>query len=123
MAEKRKELESILSDLERIGDIVGSAIVRTDGLLIATGLPSEVNSKAVAAMAAAIVGTSETTVSELNIGEFKEVLVNASDGQYAAIKAGEDCILIALLRKGANLGLVLLEMEKQSKKIARLIES
>jgi predicted regulator of Ras-like GTPase activity (Roadblock/LC7/MglB family) len=122
MAEKRKELEDILKELERIGDIVGSAIVRTDGLLIATGLPAEVNSKAVAAMAAAIVGTSETTVQELDIGKFEQVIVNASEGQYVCLKAGEEGILISLLRKGANLGLVLLEMEKQAKKIARLLE-
>jgi predicted regulator of Ras-like GTPase activity (Roadblock/LC7/MglB family) len=122
MAEKRKELEDILKELERIGDIVGSAIVRTDGLLIATGLPAEVNSKAVAAMAAAIVGTSETTVQELDIGKFEQVIVNASEGQYVCLKAGEEGILIALLRKGANLGLVLLEMEKRAKKIARLLE-
>lgn len=122
MVEKRKELENILKELEKIGDILGSAIVRTDGLLIATGLPTEVNSKAVAAMAAAIVGTSETSVKELEIGKFNQVIVNASDGQYVCIKAGEEGILISLARKDANLGLVLLEMERQAKKITRLIE-
>ena len=70
MAEKRRELEEVLKELEKIGDIIGSAVVRRDGLLIASGLPSEVNAKAVAAMAAAIVGTSETSTKELEIGEF-----------------------------------------------------
>lgn len=118
---KKEELQSVLQDLERIGDVIGSAIVRIDGLLIATGLPAEVNSKAVAAMAAAIVGAGETSAKELNIGEFEQVIVNAKQGQYVCIKAGADAILIALIRKDANLGLVLLEMERQAKRIERLL--
>jgi predicted regulator of Ras-like GTPase activity (Roadblock/LC7/MglB family) len=120
MAEK-KELEDVLKELEKIGDIIGSAIVRRDGLLIASSLPSEVNARAVAAMAAAIVGTSETSTKELEIGEFQQVVVNASEGQYVAIGAGEEAILIALLRKNANIGLILLEMEKAAKKIEKLV--
>ncbi len=120
--EKKKELEEILHHLERVGDIIGSAIVRRDGLLIASGLPAEVNAKAVAAMAAAIAGTSESSARELKIGEFQQVIVNASTGQYVVLGAGPEAILIALLRKEANLGLVLLEMEKAAQKIARLLE-
>ncbi|MEM5883190.1 MAG: roadblock/LC7 domain-containing protein [Candidatus Aenigmatarchaeota archaeon] len=118
---EKKELEDILKELEKIGDIIGSAIVRRDGLLIASGLPSEVNARAVAAMTAAIVGTSETSIKELEIGEFQQVIVNASEGQYVAIGAGEEAILIALLRKNANIGLILLEMEKAAKKIEKLV--
>lgn len=121
VVDKRKELENILAELQKVGDILGSAIVRTDGLLIASNLPTKVNSKAVAAMAAAIVGTAETTVQEFNIGNFQQVIVNAAEGQYVCIKAGEEAILIALLKKDANLGLVLLEMERQGKKIERLL--
>ncbi len=118
---EKSELEDVLKELEKIGDIIGSAIVRRDGLLIASGLPSEVNARAVAAMAAAIVGTSETSTKELEIGEFQQVVVNASEGQYVVIGAGEEAILIALLRKNANIGLILLEMEKAAKKIEKLV--
>jgi len=118
---KRKELEDVLKDLEKSGDIVGSAVVRRDGLLIASGLPAEVNAKAVSAMAAAMVGTSETSVKELGLGEFSQVMVNASQGQFVALGAGSEAIIISLLRKGANLGLVLIEMEKASKKVGRLL--
>ncbi|MEM0243419.1 MAG: roadblock/LC7 domain-containing protein [Candidatus Aenigmatarchaeota archaeon] len=119
--DKRQQLENILKELRNVRDIIGSAIARVDGLLIAADLPAEVNSKAVAAMAAAIVGTSETTIQEFKIGNFQQVIVNATEGQYVCIKAGEDAILISLIKKDANLGLVLLEMEKQAKKIERLM--
>jgi len=119
---KREELEQVLKELQEIEDIKGSIIVRSDGLLIASNLPAEVNSKAVAAMVAAIVGTGETTTKELNLGEFQQVIVNAKEGQYVCIKAGAEAILACLVKKEANLGLVLLEMERKATKIARLLE-
>jgi len=121
MVEKRKELENILKGLGELGDVIGSSIVRRDGLLIASNLPSEVNAKAVAAMAAAIVGTSETSTKELDIGEFNQVIVNGSNGQYVSVGAGGEAILICLIKKTANLGLVLLEMERSAKKLGRII--
>lgn len=121
MVEKRKELEKILKELKRIGDIIGSAIVRRDGLLIASDMSAKVDTRAIAAMSAAIVGTSETSSKELDIGEFNQVVVNASEGQYVCIGAGEEAILISLLKKEVNLGLVLLEMERSAKKIGKLI--
>ena len=121
MAEKKKELEGILKTLGEIGDVIGSAIVRRDGLLIASNLSSGVNSKAVAAMAAAIVGTSEISTKELDIGEFNQVIVNANNGQYVSIGAGGEAILICLIKRAANLGLVLLEMERSAKKIWKII--
>lgn len=119
--EKREELEKVLEELGSVGDIVGAAIVRRDGLLIASRLPQNVNSGTVAAMAAAIVGTSETSAKELGIGDFNQVIINASAGQYVSIGAGMEAILIALLKRGANIGLALLEMERGAKRVARLI--
>ncbi len=120
--EKREELEKVLEDLGSVGDVLGAAIVRRDGLLIASRLPQNVNAGTVSAMAAAIVGTSETSAKELSIGDFSQVIVNASSGQYVSIGAGAEAILIVLLKKGANLGLALLEMVRSSKKVARLID-
>jgi len=119
--EKKEELEKVLEELGSFGDIVGAAIVRRDGLLIASRLPQNVNGGTVAAMAAAIVGTSETSAKELSIGEFNQVIVNATGGQYISIGAGPEAIVIALLKTGANLGLTLLEMERGAKRVARLI--
>jgi predicted regulator of Ras-like GTPase activity (Roadblock/LC7/MglB family) len=119
--EKRKELELILQDLEKVGDVIGSAIIRRDGLIIVSGLPAEVNSKAVAAMAAAMVGTGETASKELNIGGLNQVIVESKNGKLISVGAGEEAVITALIREKANMGLVLLEMDKASKKIARLL--
>jgi len=78
MAEETKtKLENLLGELNQTGDIEASAIVRRDGLMIASNLPSKIDSRTIAAMAAALVGTAETCSSELARGQFKQVIVES----------------------------------------------
>jgi len=121
MATKEEDLKKILDDFESIGNVIGSAVVRRDGLMIISSLPKEVNSKAIAAMAAAIVGTGETASKELSIGEFGQVVVESASGKLISIGVGSDVIFTALVKHKANMGLVLMNMERSIKKIAVVI--
>jgi hypothetical protein len=122
MPQKELEMKKILEDFESSGDIIGAAVVRRDGLMILSKLPDAVNSKAVAAMAAAIVGTGETVSKELDIGELNQVVVESVEGKLVSIGAGRDAIFTALVRAKANMGLILMNMDKSSKRITRIIE-
>ncbi len=121
MGTKEEDLKKILVDFESTGNVIGSAVVRRDGLMIISNLPREVNSKAVAAMAAAIVGTGETASKELSIGELNQIVVESASGKLISIGAGPDAIFTALVRANANIGLVLMNMERSSKKISVVI--
>jgi predicted regulator of Ras-like GTPase activity (Roadblock/LC7/MglB family) len=119
---EKKEIENVLKEFEKIKEIVGSAIVRTDGVLIATSLPNKVDSKAVAAMTAAVVGTGETATQELDIGKFEHAVVNASGGKYVCIKAGDEGILISLLKKDIKIESILPELKRKAEKIGNLLK-
>jgi predicted regulator of Ras-like GTPase activity (Roadblock/LC7/MglB family) len=119
--EKRQELEAILAELRKVGDVEASAIVRRDGLMVASDMPNYVDARTIAAMTAALVGTAETSVGELKLGDFGQVIVESGDGKLVATGAGSMAILACLVSKDANLGLVLLTMEKSSKKISAVI--
>jgi len=121
MPEVREELEKVLEELRKAGDIEASAIVRRDGLMIASDLPPRVDARTIAAMTAALVGTAETCASELKRGVFSEVVVDGEKGKIVAIGAGKLAILVCLMVPEGNLGLVLLSMEKAAKKIDALI--
>jgi predicted regulator of Ras-like GTPase activity (Roadblock/LC7/MglB family) len=121
MGTKEEELKKILDDFESTGNVIGSAVVRRDGLMIISSLPEEVNSKAVAAMAAAIVGTGETASKELSIGELNQVVVESVSGKLISVGAGSDAIFTSLVKPKANMGLVLMNMERSSKKIGSVI--
>ena len=121
MGTKEEDLKKILDEFESTGDVTGSAVVRRDGLMIISNLPKDVNSKAVAAMAAAIVGTGETASKELNIGELNQVVVESASGKLISIGAGPNAIFTALVKAKANMGLILMNMERSAKKIGTVI--
>jgi len=122
MAEDLKaKLENIISDLRKQSNIDGVAIARRDGLIVAYNLPDKVDPKRIAAMSAAIVGTSEMAAQELEQGTFLQSLVESEGGKILCLGAGEEALLIALVENKANLGLVLLNIERASKKIEKVL--
>ncbi len=121
---KEEELKEAVGDLKNVSGVVGNAVVTPDGLLIFSDLPDTVNKRALAAMAAAIVGTGMQVTKELNIGTLSQVMVEAQEGKFISISVGTDAdspILSTLVEPKANLGLVLLEMEKAAKKIQKIM--
>ncbi|MEW6329030.1 MAG: roadblock/LC7 domain-containing protein [Candidatus Micrarchaeota archaeon] len=115
-------LEELLGELaSSAGDIEASAVVRRDGLMIASNLPSRIDSHTIAAMTAAIVGTAETCSSELKRGDFMQVIVESENGKIVSTGAGKLAILVCLVKPTANLGLVLLSMNRTADKIAEIV--
>ena len=115
-------LQSVLADLRRLPDILGATIARRDGILIAHALPKTMDPKKIAAMAAAIVGTSEMAAIEMGLGLFNQSIVDTRIGKMMATGAGEEAILVTMLRNEANMGLILLSVEKAVHSIALILE-
>jgi len=119
---KVDEVKKILSDLEgRVTDVTGSAVIRTNGLVIASALPSEANERMIAAMSAALLGTSKRSAEALFSGNFKSLNLELDKGNMFLIGAGR-VILVAITKKEPNIGLVTLEMEDCSEKIAEIFQ-
>jgi len=116
-------LQNVLSELRRIPDILGVTIARRDGILIAHALPKLMDPKKIAAMAAAIVGTSEMAAIEMGLGTFNQSIVDTRIGKMMATGAGEEAILVTLLRNEANMGLILLSVDKAVASIAGILET
>lgn len=123
MSEKIEKVNSLLADLEnKVPDIIGSAVIRTNGLVIASNLPSETNERMIAAMSAALLGTSKRTAETLfEGGNFKSLNLELDKGDLFLINAGR-VILVSLTKKEPNIGLVTLEMEDKSKNISQIFQ-
>src|SRR3989338_10797568 len=119
--ETKTRLEDLLGELSQTGDIEASAIVRRDGLIIATILPSKIDSRTIAAMAAGLVGTAETCSSELARGQFLQVIVESELGKVVSVGAGKLAVLVCLVKTTGNLGLVLLSMGRMGGKIEKIL--
>jgi len=117
----RGQIKAAMADLRRLTDVVAVAIARRDGLLIAHDLPKEVDPKKAAAMTAAIVGTSEMAAGELGQGRFLQAIVDSEFGKMLSTGAGEEALLVTLVRPEANMGLVLLGVERAARRIAAIL--
>ncbi|MCK9151674.1 roadblock/LC7 domain-containing protein [Methanobacterium alcaliphilum] len=115
----REDIGSLLTELlERApGDVNGVAVLRPDGLMISSVLSNNADEKRVAAMAAAMIGTSQRTCDELERGDLSQVIIDGSVGKAILTNAGSKAVLAALSPAEVNLGLALLELERTAEKV------
>lgn len=122
MASRMDKLTEMLKELSGTSpDIEASAVVSTDGLVIASALPKDVEEDRVAAMSAAMLYLGERTSKELMKGSLEEVFVKGQNGYILLMGAGEEAVLTALARKDAKLGLVFLDMKRAAEEITKII--
>ncbi len=121
MTTKEEKLKELLGEIKEITNVKGAAIVRRDGLLIVSNLPSDIEADQLAAMTASTVGSGETASKTLSIGEVKQVTVESDHGKLISTGAGNEGILTVLTADDVNMGLVLVEMKEAAKKIKRVL--
>jgi predicted regulator of Ras-like GTPase activity (Roadblock/LC7/MglB family) len=119
MAKSRTDvLKEILKEFKAsAADLEASAVVSTDGLIMASELPTDVEEDRVSAMSAAMLSLGERTSKELMKGSLEQVFVKGIEGYILLMGAGEDAVLTALARKDAKLGLVFLDMKRAADKL------
>ncbi|RLE93600.1 MAG: hypothetical protein DRN04_06530 [Thermoprotei archaeon] len=111
-----------LRDLERRNsDIEASALVSSDGLVIASALPSEVDEAKVAAMTAAIQSVAERVAAELGRGRNVMTYIEGTEGGILITNVTEDVLLSVVLRPGAKLGLALFDAKSYAKRLRDIL--
>jgi predicted regulator of Ras-like GTPase activity (Roadblock/LC7/MglB family) len=121
--ELKTELEKVLKEMKKIEGVRGGIIANREGLLVASFLPPELDSRLLAALAATIVKVSLMTTKEMGMGSFTHTIVKATNGYYVCFPVDNEMILACLLEKDVNLGLVLVKMEASIKEIVKILRS
>jgi uncharacterized protein len=117
-----ENIQEVLRSLRSVSpDIVGSAMVSTDGFIIASLLPSEVDEELVSGMAAALLGVGERIASELMGGVMEQTYVRGRLGYVILNAVGTEALLIVLTTPDAKLGLVFLDVKRRVQELARLL--
>lgn len=122
MGDDHRRIQKVLQDLRRVPDVLAAAVARRDGLIIAHSLPRSIDPKRIAAMAAAIVGTSELASDEIGQGPFLESIVESRSSKMLATGAGDEAILITLVRADANLGFILLNVGRAVESVSTILK-
>ena len=124
MAQTRTEL--IVARLREMQmnspEIEASAVVSTDGLIIASALPADIEEDRLSAMSAAMIGLGERIAEELNRGKLEQIYIHGTNGFVILTSIGNSAVLSALARNNAKLGLIFLELQRAVRDLERLVE-
>ena len=116
------QLDSVLSNFERnVPHVQATAVVSTDGLVIASRLPDQVEEDRIGAMGAAILSISSRSGEELDRGEMERVLIEGESGYILIRSIGDDAILVALVDKDVRLGMLFYECKKCIKTLTEIL--
>jgi predicted regulator of Ras-like GTPase activity (Roadblock/LC7/MglB family) len=120
---KTEMLNLILDDMARSlsGEVNGSAVVSTDGIVFASRFSTNVNADRVSAIAATTLGISKRVSKDLQLGETDETIIKGSNGYFLVLPVNDKCLLAVNLNMGGNLGMIRLEARDAVTKIARVM--
>ncbi|MEX2689978.1 MAG: roadblock/LC7 domain-containing protein [Candidatus Njordarchaeum guaymaensis] len=122
----KEEIEEMLQTLvENDPDILGCILVRQDGLPLGSYLSETVDKRIFSAMAAAILNIGLRSINELGGGDLQYITVVGTKGNLILMGTGEEsnAVLVSLVKPKANIGLVLVEMERAAQKISGILKA
>ncbi len=119
---KKDKLDTVLARFGEVGQIKAVGIVSKEGLLITALMPPEMNERIVAALCSTIMASAETASTQMGTGEVSDIHVKTEQGTILLQPAGEKAILIALADSGAQLGLIMMEIEARAKQVQEILE-
>jgi len=122
MISRGEAIANTLKALEaKSPDIEGSAVISTEGLVIASAMPEEMEEEHVAAISAIVLSLGERIVSELSRGELEQVFTKGKKGYVLIISCGSDALLVIIANQFAKLGMVFLDAKRTSQELMKYL--
>lgn len=113
MATKSERISEVLRGLRQgTPEVIGAAVVSSEGFIVASVLPNEVDEDLIGGMAAALLGVSERISADLMRTQMEQTYVRSPKGYIVVNSAGPDTVLVLLVSREAKLGLVFLELKR-----------
>ena len=120
---KRQALIDRMQALQQSSpDILATAVVSVDGLIIASNLLPEMSEDRVSAMSAAMLSLGEQISKEMGRGSLEQVHIKGDNGYVVLISVGEKAVLTALVNQQAKLGMIFLEMRRAADELAGILQ-
>jgi len=124
MATKAELYHLALEQLEdSTGDILSSALVTDDGLVMASTTSGEINKETFAAYCAAAFKRAGETMEELSGENIDTLLFESKNHRVVTVRVGEHALLVVLTGMNVQMGLVLINIQRTAQKIKELSET
>lgn len=102
-------------------DVIGSAILTSDGFIVASLLPAEIDEELVSGMAATLLGVGERISREMMNSDMEQAYIRAKDGYVIANALTDQEVLVILTTRQAKLGLIFMEARQRAAELTRLL--
>jgi predicted regulator of Ras-like GTPase activity (Roadblock/LC7/MglB family) len=113
MATKSERINEVLRGLRQgTPEVIGAAVVSSEGFIVASVLPSEIDEDLIGGMAASLLGVSERISTDLLHSQMEQTYVRSPKGYIVVNQAGADAVLVLLVSREAKLGLIFLELKR-----------
>lgn len=118
-----EDIGKILKDSQEWpqGGILGVAVVKPNGQMVASALPEDISEKRFAAMALVVLGTADRACDELGAGNMVQAIIEGSKMKAILMSVGEKALLAGLTSKDANVNSALSEMGRTSIRVKKVM--
>jgi predicted regulator of Ras-like GTPase activity (Roadblock/LC7/MglB family) len=111
-------MRDILTQLNKSPGVWGSMIVGRDGIVIASDFSVETQEQQMGAVSSQILVALDGALKRIQMGGFKRFMIGGSENRMALIEAGHT-ILIVLMRRDVNMGMVNVEIKTALEAVAK----
>jgi len=113
-------VKNILSQLNKTQGVWGSMVAGRDGLVIASDFATEVSEDQVGAISSQLLAALDGALKRIQLGDFKRFLIGGSENKMALIALSQ-VILIVMMKRDANMGLINVEIRRAMDEIAKSV--
>jgi predicted regulator of Ras-like GTPase activity (Roadblock/LC7/MglB family) len=118
---KIEKLERELKKLASVENIVGTAIIARNGMVIAEELPEGIDERRVGAMAATLMASIEILASTVGKGLPKRVYIELERTSAVVFELGPRAVLLTLLAPNTDLEQTASKLELNIKELTKII--
>jgi uncharacterized protein len=120
MSTKSEKINEVLRGLRLSSpEIIGSSVVNSDGFIIASVIPSEIDEDLVGGMTASLLGVGERISADLMRAQMEQTYVRSPKGYVIVNAVGGESALVLLVTREAKLGLIFLEIKRTAAELAK----
>ncbi|MFX0000108.1 MAG: roadblock/LC7 domain-containing protein [Candidatus Hodarchaeota archaeon] len=116
-----KNIKEELERLENFSEVIGTALVNRNGLLISSRLPRDIDERRFGALAAAMFQATETATSSLGTNQINNITVEYQDYQFIVVDIDDNIIFVSLFDLNVDLGLIFIEIEEFVQNVKNII--
>ena len=102
-------------------DIKASALASTDGLIMATTLPQDMDEDSVAAISAGALVLGNRTSKECDSGSLEQILIRCKENCVVMTQAGKESILTVMTHPQADMDLIFNHTKRIAEKIGMMM--